>query len=200
MALIRGFIACSLDGHVADAAGGVEWLAPFRKVDPGYGAFIDHVGTVVMGRGTYDLIPSLGTGWPYAGKRGFVVTSRRGDPVQRGVRFWREGVPELIERLRDIDDGDAWVVGGAGLLAAFAEEGALDRLSLLIAPVLLGEGARLFPERTGPPRGLVLRGAASLAMGVVRLDYELQPTKPPRSRGRTAGSHGMAEGPPPAWG
>lgn len=193
MALIRGFIAASLDGCVADADGGVQWLAPFRKVDPGYGAFIDDVGTVVMGRRTYDLIPSLGTGWPYAGKRGFVVTSRRGDPVQRGVKFWREGVSELIERLRDLDDGDAWVVGGAGLLAAFAEEGALDRLSLLIAPVLLGEGLRLFPERTGAPRGLVLRGTAALAMGVVRLDYELPPPKPGRGRGRAAGPQGVAE-------
>ncbi len=193
MALIRGFIAASLDGCVADADGGVQWLAPFRKVDPGYGAFIDDVGTVVMGRRTYDLIPSLGTGWPYAGKRGFVVTSRRGDPVQRGVKFWREGVPDLIERLRDLDDGDAWVVGGAGLLAAFAEEGALDRLSLLIAPVLLGEGLRLFPERTGAPRGLVLRGTAALAMGVVRLDYELPPVRPGRGRGRAAGSQGVAE-------
>lgn len=186
MALIRGFIASSLDGRVADAAGGVEWLAPFRKVDPGYGAFIDLVGTVVMGRSTYDQIPSLGMGWPYAGKRGFVVTSRRGDPVQRGVRFWREGLPALVARLRDLDDGDAWVVGGAGLLAAFAEEGALDRLSLLIAPVLLGEGRPLFPERGGAPRGLVLRGAASLAMGVVRLDYELLPLKAARGRGRPA--------------
>ncbi|MEH0198207.1 dihydrofolate reductase family protein [Caulobacter sp. CCNWLY153] len=185
MALIRGFIASSLDGRVADAGGGVEWLAPFRKVDPGYGAFIDLVGTVVMGRATYDQIPSLGMGWPYAGKRGFVVTSRRGDPVQRGVRFWREGLPALVDRLRDLDDGDAWVVGGAGLLAAFAEHGALDRLSLLIAPVLLGEGAPLFPERTGPPRGLVLRGAASLAMGVVRLDYELLPVKAGRGRERS---------------
>ncbi|MFT4251101.1 MAG: dihydrofolate reductase family protein [Caulobacter sp.] len=193
MALIRGFIAASLDGCVADAGGGVQWLAPFRKVDPGYGAFIDDVGTVVMGRRTYDLIPSLGTGWPYTGKRGFVVTSRRGDPVQRGVKFWREGVSELIEHLRDLDDGDAWVVGGAGLLAAFAEEGALDRLSLLIAPVLLGEGPRLFPERSGAPRGLVLRGAASLAMGVVRLDYELPPVKAGRGRGRPAGASGGAE-------
>ncbi|PXA86332.1 dihydrofolate reductase [Caulobacter sp. D4A] len=193
MALIRGFIAASLDGCVADADGGVQWLAPFRKVDPGYGAFIDDVGTVVMGRRTYDLIPSLGTGWPYAGKRGFVVTSRRGDPVPRGVKFWREGAPALIERLRELDDGDVWVVGGAGLLAAFAEEGALDRLSLLIAPVLLGEGLRLFPERTGAPRGLVLRGTAALAMGVVRLDYELPPVRPGRGRGRATGPQGVAE-------
>lgn len=188
MALIRGFIAASLDGRVADAAGQVTWLTPFRRVDPGYGAFIDHVATVVMGRRTYDQIPSLGVGWPYGGKRGFVVTSRRGHPPQRGVRFWREGLPALIQRLRDLDDGDVWVVGGAGLLAAFAEAGALDRLSLLVAPVLLGEGLRLFPERPGPPRGLVLRGAASLAMGVVRLDYELPPPAAPRGRGRPAAS------------
>jgi dihydrofolate reductase len=67
MAVIRGYIATSLDGCVADASGGLDWLAPYATVDVGYRDFTDQVGTVVMGRRTHDQIPSLGIGWPYAG-------------------------------------------------------------------------------------------------------------------------------------
>lgn len=64
MAVIRGLIAASLDGYVAGLDGSVATLAPFVSVDHGYQRFIEQVGTVVMGRRTYDLIPSLGVGCP----------------------------------------------------------------------------------------------------------------------------------------
>ena len=173
MAVIRGYIAASLDGCMADANGGLGWLAPYAAVDDGYPAFIDQVGTVVMGRRTHDQIPSLGIGWPYAGKRGLVVTSGRGASVHAGARFWSDGLPALVGHLRDLDDGDVWVVGGALLLAAMIEAGALDRLALFVAPLLLGEGLRLFPASTGRLKGMTLNRVEALDRGVVRLDYGL---------------------------
>ncbi|EJL33625.1 dihydrofolate reductase [Caulobacter sp. AP07] len=195
MAVIRGYIAASLDGYVADAAGGVDWLAPYAAVDGGYRDFIDQVGTVVMGRRTHDQIPSLGLGWPYAGKRGLVVTSGPGASVQPGTRFWTAGLPALIGCLRDLDDGDAWVVGGATLLAAMIAAGALDRLELLVAPLLLGEGTRLFPPPVRGLKGMALNRVEALERGMVRLDYGLsyRPVKrsaaaqPPSSPGLSGG-------------
>jgi dihydrofolate reductase len=173
MAVIRGYIAASLDGYVADAAGGVDWLAPYAAVDGGYHDFIDQVGTVVMGRRTHDQIPSFGVGWPYAGKRGLVVTSGRGSSFHPGTRFWTGGLPALIGGLRDLDDGDVWVVGGAMLLAAMIAAGALDRLELLVAPLLLGEGTRLFPPPVRGLKGMTLNRVEALERGMVRLDYGL---------------------------
>ena len=173
MAVIRGFVAASLDGYVADRGGGLEGLAPFVGVDHDHRRFIDQVGTVVMGRRTYDLIPSLGVGWPYAGKRGLVLTSGRGSSVRERVRFWTNGLPALIAYLRDLDDGDVWVVGGGRLLAGMIEAGALDRLELLVAPVLLGEGVSLFPKSPDGPRGMSLNGVEVLDRGVVLMDYAL---------------------------
>ena len=173
MAVIRGFVATSLDGYVADRSGGLAGLAPFVGVDHDYQGFVDQVGTVVMGRRTYDLIPSLGIGWPYAGKRGLVLTSGRGSSVRERVRFWTNGLPALIAYLRDLDDGDVWAVGGGRLLAGMIEAGALDRLELLVAPVLLGEGVSLFPKSAHGPRGMSLNGAEVLDRGVVLLDYAL---------------------------
>jgi len=173
MAVIRGYIAASLDGCVADANDGLDWLAPYARVDGGYRDFINQVGTVVMGRRTHDQIPSLGIGWPYAGKRALVVTSGRGASVHAGARFWTDGLPALVEHLRDMDDGDVWVAGGAMLLAAMIEAGALDRLELLVAPLLLGRGPRLFPAATGRLKGMTLNRAEALDRGMVRLDYGL---------------------------
>jgi dihydrofolate reductase len=173
MAVIRGYIAASLDGRLADAGGGLDWLRPYAAVDGGYRDFIGQVGTVVMGRRTHDQIPSLGMGWPYAGKRALVVTSGRGASVHAGARFWTDGLPDLIGHLRGLDDGDVWVVGGAMLLAAMIEAGALDRLELLVAPLLLGKGARLFPDATGRLKGMTLNRVEALERGVVRLDYGL---------------------------
>jgi dihydrofolate reductase len=174
MAVIRAYLATSLDGYVADAAGRVDWLAPYAAVDGGYRRFLDGVGTVVMGRRTHDQIPSFGLGWPYPGKRGLVVTSGRGASVQPGARFWTDGLPALIGHLRELDDGDVWVVGGAMLLAAMIEAGALDRLELFVAPLLLGQGVRLFPTTAGRLKGMTLNRAEALDRGMVRLDYGLR--------------------------
>ena len=173
MAVIRGLIAASLDGYVAGPDGSVAALAPFVSVEHGYQRFIDQVGTVVMGRRTYDLIPSLGTGWPYAGKRALVLTSGRGSSVREKTRFWTDGLPALIAHLRDLDDGDVWVVGGGRLMAGMIEAGALDRLELLVAPVLLGQGRSLFPKASPGLRGMRLNGVEALERGVVLLDYGL---------------------------
>ncbi len=126
-----------------------------------------------MGRRTHDQLPSLGVGWPYPDKRGLVVTSGRGTCVHHGARFWTAGLPALVAYLRDLDDGDVWVVGGATLLAAMIEAGALDRLELLVAPLLLGEGTRLFPATGRGLKGMTLNRVEALDRGMVRLDYAL---------------------------
>lgn len=173
MAMIRGFIAASLDGYVADKDGGVDWLKPFEAVDYGYDAFIAQIGTVVMGRTTFDQIPSFGVGWPYAGKRGIVVTSRDLESPYDGVEAWRAGVEALIPRLRAQDDGDAWIVGGAALQSAFIAAGAMDQLSLFIVPVTLGDGVPLFPKHDRGANRLQLLDVAALDRGMVRLNYAL---------------------------
>lgn len=53
MRRIRFFLAASLDGYIADPSGSVDFLDAFDE-DHGYDAFIADVGTLVMGRRTYD--------------------------------------------------------------------------------------------------------------------------------------------------
>lgn len=175
MTRIYGFIAASLDGYIADSDGGLDWLTPFDDVDSGYDAFIAEIGTVVMGRATYEAVRLLPGGWPYAGRRGLIVTSRPLDDTPAGVAAWTEGVPALIDHVRGGSDseGAAWVVGGGGLQAAFIAAGAFDRLDLFVIPVLLGGGIPLFPPGATPARRLQLEDTERYANGMARLRYAL---------------------------
>lgn len=174
MTRIYGFIAASLDGYIADRNGGLDWLAPFDDVDSGYGAFIAEIGTVVMGRATYEAVRAMPGGWPYAGKRGLIVTSRPLPDAPAGVAAWTQGVPALIDHVRRGEsEGAAWVVGGGGLQAAFIAAGAFDRLDLFVIPVLLGGGIALFPPGATPARRLQLEETERYANGMTRLRYAL---------------------------
>ena len=173
MALIRGYIAASVDGYIASDSGDVDWLEPFNAVDYGYERFIGEIRTVVLGRKTYDQCLELSTSWVYPGKRALVVTSRPIEDPPSGVAPWTDGIPKLVQHLRALEDGDVWIVGGAQLQTALFELDALDRLELFIIPVLLGSGVALFPAMT-KSKTLSLVACEAFDMGVVRVDYRLR--------------------------
>lgn len=170
---IRGYMAMSVDGFIADREGGVAWLDAFSGVDAGYERFIAGVGTIVFGRLTYEQSLGFSAEWPFAGKRSIVVTSKSLRDPPREVESWSSGIDALIGRLRDDpgDGGDAWVIGGAMLQSAFIDAGALDSLDLFVIPVLLGDGVRAFPAtKTGT--NVRLRSSEALGKGMVRLSYD----------------------------
>jgi dihydrofolate reductase len=170
MATIRGMMACTLDGFAADDQGGTGFLTPFEAVDWGWQDFFAQIGTVVMGRKTYNHILTLTADWPYAGADA-IVLGQIDAPLRGPVQVWREGLPALIAHLRAIPGRDAWVVGGPMLQSAFIAEGALDRLELCVVPHLLGQGLRVFPDGPAPARQPRLHGQRSLPLGLMMLDY-----------------------------
>ena len=176
MARIVGYIATSLDGYIADSDGSLDWLTPKYDELLGednrrrYAAFMSRVGTTVMGRATYDWVAAHGMASPYPDKRTIVVTST---PLLRApaeIETWQQGIDPLIARLRALDDGDVWMVGGGRLQMAFLERRALDEIEIYIIPELIGGGTPLFPP-AGLARGARLISAQTLAAGCVRLHY-----------------------------
>jgi len=171
--LIRGYMATSLDGYIADKDGGVGWLDAFQGVEVGEAAFMAGIGTVIVGRTTFDQMLGFPGGWAFPGKHGIVVTSHAIADPPDGVEIWSQGVKSLIARLRADPDANAgWVVGGASLQAAFIAAGAIDTLDVFVIPVLLGDGVRMFPEGM-PQRRLALTSAEALGLGMVRLSYRI---------------------------
>jgi dihydrofolate reductase len=172
MGRIVGYIATSLDGYIATAAGTLDWLTRYETVDFGdyaYGNFIKTINTVVMGRSTYDFIANEAGPWPYAGQRTIVVTSRPVQNLPPGVELWASGIDELVADLR-ADEGRVWMAGGGRLQMAFIERGALDEIEVFVVPELIGGGLALFPA-TGFAMTPTLVSATTFPPGVVRLHY-----------------------------
>ena len=109
----------------------------------------DRTGAFVMGRRMFD---EGEVGWPDPPPFRapvFVLTKRAREPwVRQGgttFTFVTDGVESALEQARAAaGEKDVLVSGGANTLGQFVEAGLLDELQIHLAPVLLGEGVRLF--------------------------------------------------------
>ncbi|MFM9865471.1 MAG: dihydrofolate reductase family protein [Micropepsaceae bacterium] len=169
MPLIRVYIAQSLDGYIARTDGGIDWLRPFDDVDYGYSAFTREIGTVVMGRASYELARSFGE-WPYADMRSLVITSRPLDDAPPTVARVGADIPRLATALRSAGAKDTWIMGGAQTINAFLAAEAVDRIDLFTVPVLLGGGIRLFADNR-PETQLKLVSTQAYDKGLARQSY-----------------------------
>jgi dihydrofolate reductase len=176
MTLIRGYMAMSLDGYIADVDGGYGFLGRYDGVDYGFGGFFGEIGTCVFGRATWDQAAATPNALSFfKGARPVVVTSRplAEAPADVGpVEVWDRGVgPDLVAHLRAATGGDVWIVGGGKLQSAFFTMDAIDRLEACIIPVLLGDGIPMFPKAAPRERWLELTDIRRFDLGGVILDY-----------------------------
>ncbi len=77
---------------------------------------------------------------------------------------------DAVRRLKQECDGDILVSGSATLVRSLLQEGLVDELRLLVHPVVVGAGARLFDERT-PRQPLELVDSQAFTTGVLNLTY-----------------------------
>lgn len=173
MSKIVGYIGCSLDGFIADKNDRLDWLNAYEKADYGaydYTHFIKSIGTIVMGRGTYDWLMNEVNAWPYPDHETFVVTSRPIDNLPEKVKLWSEGLDALIAHLRSLEGKNTWICGGGKLQSAIIEKQAMDYLEIYVVPTLIGDGIRLWPGATTQIT-LELDDVRHLDKGIVRMAY-----------------------------
>ena len=102
------------------------------------------LGAVVCGRGTYEAAEHWGDKNPW-GLPFFIVTHRPEEEPESGEFTFVSGVEEAVGRARKAaGDKDVHVMGGADVIRQALEAGIVDELSIVIAPVVLGGGKRLF--------------------------------------------------------
>lgn len=169
------YIACSVDGYIADEDGGVGWLDSFEGTgeDYGYTKFYASLGAVVMGAKTYEQVLDFGV-WPYEGVETVVVTHRSLPQPQGGqVTFYAGDLSALVEKLKADSDKDIWLVGGAQLLASFMQAGLVHGFIISFIPALLGKGIPLFLPG-GEPQSLKLTGSQTYESGIVQATYRLE--------------------------
>ena len=139
------YIATSLDGYIATENDSLEWLFKTEgEGDNGYSEFYSTVDTILIGRRTYDWIIEKEKGeFPYKNKKCYVFSKSENDKNEN-VEFINQDVVEFTNKIKSLDGGNIWLVGGGNLLHSFIKEKLVDELIITIAPTLIGSGISLF--------------------------------------------------------
>ncbi len=169
------FVACSLDGFIAGPEDDLSWL--FTDSDYGFTDFFEEVDTLIMGRGTYDVVRSFGK-WPYPDKANVVVTRRLDLEVDTpGTTVWNGDLRELMASLLEDGAESVWLVGGGELVKSMLDLGLVQRITVSLHPILIGGGIRLFPKGF-PTTHLELEEAIRYDNGLMQLVYQVAATSP----------------------
>jgi dihydrofolate reductase len=105
---------------------------------------MSRVGAVVGGRWTYEAAEHWGDENPW-GLPFFIVTHRPEEEPEGDNFKFVSGVEEAVERAREAaGDKDVHVMGGAEIIRQALDAGIVDELGIIVAPVVLGGGKRLF--------------------------------------------------------
>lgn len=170
------FIATSLDGFIARSDGDIGWL--LERDDPtedhGYLDFIADKDMIVMGRGCYEKVLTMGE-WAY--DKPVLVLSRQlaGTPVPEGlqgkVSFSDRSPRETMSQLEARGVRRVYVDGGQ-LVQSFLRDGLIADLVVTTVPVLIGAGRPLFgalPKDVS----LVLESCRHFPSGLVQAGYRV---------------------------
>jgi dihydrofolate reductase len=171
-------------GAGEDPSGGFSyegWVVPL--FDEALGARINEWFTgaedFLLGRTTYEIFYAS---WPK------MISD---DPVSQGINFKKKyvasrtltsvewdtaellqgDVGDAVRTLKAQDGGELQVHGSAGLIQTLLREDLVDELRLIVFPVVLGEGKRLFGEGT-VPRTWRLTTNSTTSTGALILSYE----------------------------
>ena len=164
------YVGISLDGYIADAKGGVDWLNPYADARAGFTPFAKSIGSAIMGRGTYDH--AVAGGYADFGMPAYVITHRPFTPASASVVPYSGDLKRLVETMRAEHPRDIWLIGGGEVAKAFHEQDLIDIWTIGFIPTLLGKGLPMFPPVTMAERRLRLVRTHTYKSGVIELRYE----------------------------
>ena len=178
MGKIRVHEFVSLDGVFENPS----WTGPYGftgGMGEAIGALTTSSSAILLGRATYEMFaPAWSTrtvdedpGAPFFNDSPKYVVSA----TLTSADDWQNSTvlgpydPQAIRRLKEETDG-IYISGSGTLVRALLADGLVDELHLLVYPVVLGSGARLFPD--GAPRTpLALAAQEAFDNGVLHLTY-----------------------------
>jgi dihydrofolate reductase len=175
----------SLDGVVEDPGGSEDfkyggWSFEISRGEEGDKFQLDEAyeaDALLLGRLTYE---GFAAAWPsregeFADKFNdmpkYVVSSTLESPDWNNSTVLKGDVAEEVAQLRERFDGDLVVHGSARLAQTLLDHGLVDELRLMVFPVVLGAGKRLFGD-TSDKVPLQLTSSRTVGDGVAILVYQ----------------------------
>jgi dihydrofolate reductase len=175
----------SLDGVVEDPGGAEDyehggWAFEFPRGDDGDKFKIDETeqsDALLLGRKTYE---GFADAWPsregeFADKFNqmpkYVASTTLKDPEWTNSTVIEGDLAEAVSKLKQEIDGDIVVHGSPTLVRALTDEGLVDEYRLMVYPVVLGSGKRLFDE-SSQRANLRLVDSQTVGEGIVILTLE----------------------------
>ena len=175
----------SLDGVMEDPGGAEDfkyggWTFEIDRGDEGNKFKLDEAfssDALLLGRATYE---GFAEAWPsrdgeFADKFNtmpkYVVSSTLEDPEWSNSTVLKGDLAEEVATLKQAHDGDIVVHGSAQLVQALVDHDLVDELRLMVFPVVLGAGKRLFGETSGK-KPLRLVDSKTVGDGVAILTYQ----------------------------
>jgi dihydrofolate reductase len=131
-------VATSLDGFIADARGGIDWIPHDATVD--FAAIFAKVDTVLLGRHSYALVRTSTPPWR-TGTRIFVFSTTLSPEDHPGATVINRDADAAVSALRsEPGSGEIWLFGGGTLCASLLDAGQVDSVEVTVVPVILGGG------------------------------------------------------------
>jgi len=170
----------SLDGVVESPE---KWHFPYFNDEMGdaIGAAMAASDTMLMGRVLYEEWAAF---WPKQdpdenpvaarmnGVRKYVVSTTLEEPLEwENSTLIGNDVAEEISRIKEQPGKDISISGSPTLVRSLLQDGLLDELRLMLHPVVVGSGKRLF-EDGGEQNALQLVDSKTFSTGVLYLTYQ----------------------------
>ena len=172
-------------GKDEDRDGGFEhggWTMPYWHDDIGrsFGEMMRDADALLLGRRTYvthaEVFEPMAPGDPFGdmmnSPKKYVVSRTLEKPIWRNTTIIRDNVIESVRDLKNQSGGSILTDGSSQLVHALFAHDLVDQLHILLYPLTLGRGKRLFPENV--TTRFALKSAAPYPSGVVGLAYTRQ--------------------------
>src|SRR3954466_15567468 len=169
-------------GEDEDREGGFRyggWTLPYWHDDIGayFGSMMQEVDAFLLGRKTYvghaQALEPMPEGDPFGDMMNapakYVVSRTLEQPIWRNTTIIRDHVVDAVRDLKAQPGKNILTDGSSQLVHTLLEHDLVDELHLLVYPLTLGGGKRLFPE--GTHRRVKLVDAKPFPSGVVRIHY-----------------------------
>jgi dihydrofolate reductase len=140
------YLAVSLDGYIADEKGGYDFLQNYSNMESlDFQGFMNRIGTIVMGRKSYEQARQNNQKWEYEAFQTYVYSRHPPkEEVPHPVQFTDMKPRDLCKKLKAESEKDIWLFGGSEIIDLFIQDQAVDEYWIYYVAEVLSKGIPLF--------------------------------------------------------